>query len=130
MFFNTILGFTQSHFGPLGDIDGYIHLIQGTYKSDKPNKNTSIDKLHLKADCIDGSVVDVVREPIMYSFGLSSPAGLKKYKKPRINFLKKVNKSVSSHKTFYLEDDDRRPVSSGSVSRSDGGVGGVEDPMY
>ena len=30
-FFCTILGFTQTHSEPLGDIDGFIHLTPGTY---------------------------------------------------------------------------------------------------
>ena len=32
-FFCQIIGFTQSHSGPLDDIDGYVKLIPGTYKS-------------------------------------------------------------------------------------------------
>ena len=35
-FFYTILGFTQSHSGPLSDIEGFIQLIRNTYNSDKP----------------------------------------------------------------------------------------------
>ena len=46
-FFYTILRFIQSHSGPLGGIDGYIQLIAGTYKSDKPISITGIDKVHL-----------------------------------------------------------------------------------
>ena len=43
-FFYTILGFTQSHQGPLNDIDGYYQLIARSYKSDKPIKITGVDK--------------------------------------------------------------------------------------
>ena len=32
-FFYTILGFTQSHSGVLGDIEGFVQLILGSYKS-------------------------------------------------------------------------------------------------
>ena len=39
-FFHTILGFTQSRFYPLDDIDGFYQLIAGSYKSDKPNNIT------------------------------------------------------------------------------------------
>ena len=33
-FFYSKLGFTQSHSGVLGDIDGFFQLISGTYKSE------------------------------------------------------------------------------------------------
>ena len=49
-----------------------------------------------------------VREPILYSFVLSSPPGYKIFKEPRVKLLKKINKSVLSHITFYFEDDDHK----------------------
>ena len=109
-FFHTILGFVQSYSGELGDINGFIQLIPGSYKSDKPINITGIDKVHLKCDCINGSIVNGTREPILYSFALSSPPGHKIYKEPRIKLFKRVNKPVLSHITFYLEDDDHKPV--------------------
>ena len=109
-FFYTILGFRQSHSCPLNDIDGFYQLIKGSYKSDKPINITGIDKIHLKCDCIQGSIVNGIREPILYSFVLSSPPGRKIYKEPGIKLFKKINKSVLSHITFYLEDDDHKPV--------------------
>ena len=109
-FFYTILGFTQSRSYPLDDIDSHYQIIAGSYKSDKPINITGIDKIHLKCDCIQGSIVNGVREPILYSFALSSPPGHKIYKEPRVKLFKKVNKSVLSHITFYLEDDDYKPV--------------------
>ena len=109
-FFYTILGFTRSHSYPLDDIDGFYQLIAGSYKSDKPINITGIDKIHLKCDCIQGSIVNGIREPILYSFALSSPPGHKIFKEPRIKLFKKVNKSVLSHITFYFEDDDHKPV--------------------
>ena len=96
-FFYTILGFTRSHSYPLDDIDGFCQLIAGSYKSEKPNKSTGIDKIHLKCDCSNGSTVTGVREPILYSFALISPPGHKIYKEPRIKLFKKVNKSVLTH---------------------------------
>ena len=109
-FFYTILGFTQSHSYPLDDIDGFYQLIAGSYKSDKPVNITGIDKVHLKCDCIQGSIVNGIREPILYSFALSSPPGYKIYKEPRVKLFKKINKSVLSHITFYFEDDDHKTV--------------------
>ena len=109
-FFYTILGFTQSHQGPLNDIEGFYQILPGSYKSEKPINITGIDKVHLKCDCIQGSVLNGIRTPILYSFALSSPPGHKIYKEPKVKLFKKVNKSVLSHITFYLEDDDYKPV--------------------
>ena len=109
-FFYSILGFTQSHSYPLVDIDGFYQLIKGSYKGNKPINNTGIDKIHLKCDCIQGSIVNGKRGPILFSFALSSPPGCKSYKETRIKLFKKVNKSVLSNITFYFEDDDHKPV--------------------
>ena len=109
-FFCTILGFTKSHSYPLDDIDGFYQLISGSYESDRPINNTGIDKVHSKCDCIQGSIVNGKREPILYSFALSSPPGQKIHKEPRVKLFKKVNKSVLSHIKFYFEDDDYKPV--------------------
>ena len=109
-FFCTILGFTQSHSYPLEDIEGFYQLIAGLYKSERPINITGIDKVHLKCDCIDGSIVNGVREPILYSFALSSPPGHKLYKEPRVKLFKKINKCILSHITFYLEDDKYKAV--------------------
>ena len=67
-FFYTNLGFTQSRSYPLDDIDSHYQLIAGSYKSDKPINITGIDKVHLKCDCIQGSIINDVRESILYSF--------------------------------------------------------------
>ena len=109
-FFYTILGFTQSHQGPLNDIEGFYQIIPGSYKSDKPINITGIDKVHLKCDCIDGSFMNGIREPILYSFSLDQPPGHKIYKEPKVRLFKKINKSILSHITFYLEDDDYKSV--------------------
>ena len=109
-FFYTILGFTQSRSYPLDYIDGFYQLIAGSYISDRPINITGIDKIHLKCVCIQGSIVNGIREPILYSFALSSPPGHKIYKEPRIKLFKKINKSILSHITFYFEDDDHKPV--------------------
>ena len=105
-----ILGFVQSYSGELGDIDGFIQLIPGTYKGDRPVNITGIDKVHLKCDSIHGSILNGVREPILYSYALDKPPGHQIIKEPRIKLFKKINKSVLSHITFYLEDDHYKPV--------------------
>ena len=85
-------------------------MIKGSYRSDRPISITGIDKIHLKCDCIQGSIVNGIREPILYSFALSSPPGHKIYKELKVKLFKRINKSVLSHITFYLEDDDHKPV--------------------
>ena len=109
-FFYKILGFTRSLSYPLDDIDGFYQLIAGSYKSDRPINITGIDKVHLKADCINGSIVNGFREPTLFIFGLSSPPGHKIFKKPRVKIFRRVNKSVLSHITLYSEDDHHKPV--------------------
>ena len=109
-FFYTFLGCVESHSGVLLDIPGFVQLIPGKYKSDKPINITGIDKVCSKCDCINGSIVNGVRQPILYSFALSSPPGNKIFKQTIVKLFKKVNKSVLSQITFYLEDDDHKPV--------------------
>ena len=109
-YFYLILGFTRSQSYPLDDIDGFYQLIAGSYKSNSPINNTGIDKIHLKCDCIQGSIVNGTRESILFSFALSSPPSHKIYKEPRVKLFKKINKSVLSHTIFYFEDDDYKPV--------------------
>ena len=74
-FFYTVLAFTRSRFHPLDDKEGFYQLIAGSCKGDRPISITGVDKTDLKCDCIDGSRVNGVREPILYSFALSSPPG-------------------------------------------------------
>ena len=109
-FFYIILGFTQSHTYPLDDIDGFYQLIAGSYKSDKPINITGIDKVHLNCNVVDGSIMNGVREPILYSFALDQPPGHKNIQRTDNKTFKKINKRVLSHITFYLEDDDYKPV--------------------
>ena len=104
------MGFTQSRSYPLNDIDGFYQLIAGSYKSDRPINITGTDIIHLKCDCIQGSIVNGEREPILFSFALSSPPGHKIQYEPRVKLFKKINKSVLSHITFYFEDNDHKPA--------------------
>ena len=87
-FFYTVLGFTRSRSYPLDDVDGFYQLIAGSYKSDKPINITGIDKIHSKCDYIQGSIVNGIREPLLYSFALSSPPGHKIFKEPRVKLFK------------------------------------------
>ena len=85
-------------------------MIAGSYKSERPINITGIDKVHLKCNVVDGSIVNGVREPILYSFALDQPPGHKIYKEPKVKLFKKINKSILSHITFYFEDDDYKSV--------------------
>ena len=108
-FFHTLLGFT-----PYWDYKptNVIHAdAPGVYTSDKIilNLNT-INKIHLKCDIIDGSVVNGVRQPILYSFVLDKKPGYKVFSEPETIHYKKINKSVLSTITFYIEDDSDKEV--------------------
>ena len=61
-----------------------------------------MDKDQLKADCIQGSIVNGFRETILFSIALFSPSGHKVFKKPRINFFKKINKLFFYHITVFI----------------------------
>ena len=64
-FFSTILGFTP----------GWDYKHYNQYNSQKiVNLNNTI-KILLKCDCINGSIQDGVRQPILYSFVLDKPSG-------------------------------------------------------
>ena len=80
---------TQSYSRPVGDLDEYFQIIPGTYKSDKPINITSIDKVHSKCDCIEGSIVNGIREPFLYTFALDKPPFIKHLKNQVLNFLKR-----------------------------------------
>ena len=81
-FFYTILASTQSHSGPLSDIEGFFQLILGKYKINRPNFITGVNQVHLKWDSVNGSIVNAIREPFLYSFGPFSPLGQKFFTKP------------------------------------------------
>ena len=98
-FFYTMLGFTQSHQGPLNDFEGFYQILPGSYKSDRPINVTRIDKVHLKCHSIQGSIVNGIREPILFSYALSVPPGHKIFKEPRIKLFKK--KKICSI-TYYV----------------------------
>ena len=67
------------------------------------NLNT-IDKTHLKCDVNDGSVVNGVRVPILFSFVSDKKPGFKVFCQPETIHFKKLKKSVLNTATLYLED--------------------------
>ena len=81
------------------------------YTSDKYilNLNT-INKFHLKCDCIEGSIQNGLRQPILFSFVSDKPSGYKVFCEPETTHYKKINKSVLNTITFYSEDDNNEVV--------------------
>ena len=64
----------------------------------------------MKCDCIEGSIQDGVRQPILFSFVLDKPSGYKVFCEPeKIHYIK-TNKSNSNTNTFQFEDDNNEVV--------------------
>ena len=95
---NTVLGFTHTVYPP------------GTHTSEKPVMITTTDKVHLKCDCVDGSIVNGIREQILFSFNLSAPPGYKIIKEPTTVLYKSINKTRLDTIQFFLEDSNHNPV--------------------
>ena len=95
---NILLGFTNKDYPP------------GTHTSEKPVMITTTDKVHLKCDCVDGSIVNGIREQILFSFNLSAPPGYKIINNPNTVLYKKINKTRLDQIQFFLEDSNHNPV--------------------
>ena len=95
---NTVLGFTHTVYPP------------GTHTSEKPVMITTTDKVHLKCDCVDGSIVNGIREQISFSFNLSAPPGYKIIKEPTTVLYKSINKTRLDTIQFFLEDSNHDSV--------------------
>ena len=99
-FFSNILGFPSGW--------GYKHY--NKYVSQKIVNLSNTIKIHLKFDVIDGSVVNGIRQPILYSFVLDKKPGYKVFSEPETIHYKKINKSVLNTITFYLEENNHKEV--------------------
>ena len=95
---NKVLGFTQSDYP------------SGTHTSGKPVMIKTTDKVHLKCDCVDGSIVNGIREQILFSFNLSAPPGYKIIKEPTTVLYKLINKTRLNTIQFFLEDSNHNRV--------------------
>ena len=87
-FFYTILGSTQPHSGPLGNIEGFIQMIPGTYKSEKRKKSTGIDKMHLKIFVLMDLLLTVYENQFYALLFLVHLQVIKSTKNMESNFLK------------------------------------------
>ena len=99
-FFSTALGFTP----------GWDYKRYNKYISQKILNLGSTNKIHLKCDVIDGSVVNGLRQPILYSFVLDKKPGYKVFSELETIHFKKINKPVLNTITFYLENDKNEEV--------------------
>ena len=79
-FFHTLLGFTP--YWDYKPTNSNREGIPGVYTSNKILNLSSTNKIHLKCDCIDGSIQDGVRQPILFSFVLDKPGGYKIFCEP------------------------------------------------
>ena len=95
---NTVLGFTHTVYPP------------GTHTSEKPVMITTTDKVHLKCDCVDGSIVNGIREQILFSFNLSAPPGYKIIKEPTTVLYKSIKKTRLDTIQIFLEDSNHDSV--------------------
>ena len=64
----------------------------------------------MKRVVIDGSVVNGIKRPILYTFVLDKPSGYKVFSEPDTILYKKINKSVLNTITFYLKNDNNEEV--------------------
>ena len=85
-FFYTKQGFIQSYSGLLGDIEGFVQLIPGSYKSDKTINITGIDKIHVIVftDLLLTVFAKLFHIPLL----LVLHQVIKYTKNPEVNFLK------------------------------------------
>ena len=91
---NEILGFTNKEYKA------------GTHLSEKVINITSVDKLHVNCNCIDGSILDGKPESILFSHRLDARTGYKIFEGPISSLLKKVNKNKIDDIILHLEDND------------------------
>ena len=80
------------------------------YTSEKNLNLNTIDKIHLKCDVIDGSVMNRIREPILFGFNSHKLPGYKVFCEPETTHYKKINKSAPNTIPFYSEDVNNKEV--------------------
>ena len=91
LIFHTLLGFTPHwDYKPTNATNAVAPFV---YTNDKITLNlNTIKKIHWKCDCIDGSIQDGVRNPILFRFVLDKPIGYKVFRQTEtIHFKKKLN---------------------------------------
>ena len=98
-FFQTFLKFeSYRDYKPTNAIHADSPVV---YTSDKNSNLYTRNKIHSKCDVIDGSVVNVLRQPILFSFILNKLIEFKVFCEPETIYYKKINKSVLNTITFF-----------------------------
>ena len=90
-FFCNVLGFTS----------GWDYKHYNKHFSQKILNLGSTVKINLKCDVIDGSVVNGLRQPILYSFVLDKKPGYKVFSEPETIHCKNISKSVLNNITIF-----------------------------
>ena len=108
LFFHTLLGFEAYwDYKPTNSIRfGF----PTAYISGKILNLSITNKIHLTCDIIDGSVVEDLRQPILYSFVLDKLPGYKVFCEPETIHYKKIKKSILNTITFYSENGNNKEV--------------------
>ena len=91
-FFINVLGFTP----------GWDYKHYNKYISQNFLKLGSTNKIHLKCDIIDGSVVNGLKQPILYSFVLDKKPGYKVFSEPETNTLQKNDQICFEYYNFLF----------------------------
>ena len=99
-FHSTIRGFTS----------GWDYKHYSKYISQKMVNLSSTNKIHLKCDCIDGSIQNGLGQPIIFSFVSDKPSRYKVFCEPETIHYKKINKYVLNTITIFSEYDNNEEV--------------------
>ena len=70
---------------------------------------TSRDKVHLKRDCVDGSIVNGIEEQIIF-FNLNVPSEKNNFERDHDCFKKTTKKTNLDHIQIFLEDSKHTPI--------------------
>ena len=70
----------------------YEKLKTGTRLSEKDANEYNVGKVHLRSDCADGSIVNITRQSILFSFSISARLGRETFKEPSCILFQEMNK--------------------------------------
>ena len=90
-FFSNMFGFTP----------GWDYKHYNKYISQKILNLGNTNKIHLRCGLIDGSVVNGLKQPMLYSFILDKLPGYKVFCEPETIHYKKINKNILNTITFF-----------------------------
>ena len=107
-FLNTLLGFTPYWDSKL--INAINVDSSSVYNIEKLLKFGTNDKIHLKSDAINGSVVNGLRQPILFSFILKKRSGYKVIHQRKTVHYRKLSESALNTTRFYIGDDNNKEV--------------------